>query len=159
MVFLLFSLYARFRILMGCLTANTIMVLRNRPISSREQQIAFYGLIAAFVILMALGLLHLNVLALGSVNFYVQHLALNFLCAPPIAFLLFYVSRYDALFTRLMASKYLVLLGETSFSIRGPCDCFLGLPPRGTGFGDSIPLRASFSESCLPCSWLMPHTA
>jgi hypothetical protein len=54
---------------------------------------------------------------LGPINTHVNHMVQNFLCAAPIAFIMFYVARYDGLFTRLMSSRLLVALGETSYSI------------------------------------------
>jgi peptidoglycan/LPS O-acetylase OafA/YrhL len=116
--FFYYSPYTRvFEFLLGCLTANTVILLLSKPVSRKETRIATAALATALVFLPLLGAVYLHVIALGQVNIYVQHLALNFLCAPPIAFIMFYVARYDAPFTRLMSSKVLVGLGETSYSI------------------------------------------
>jgi peptidoglycan/LPS O-acetylase OafA/YrhL len=116
--FFQFSPYVRiFEFILGCLTANTAILLRERKPSRNEIKVATFGLCAALALLVVSGLLYQGVVQTGKLNEYIHYLALNFLCAVPIAFILFYVARYDAPFTRVMASRSLVALGETSYSI------------------------------------------
>jgi peptidoglycan/LPS O-acetylase OafA/YrhL len=113
-----FSPYTRvFEFFMGCLTAHACIALRSRPISSYEQQAANFILILALAGLVLFGAIYLHAIHQEAINLYVQHLARNFLCAPTIAFIMFYVARYETSFTRFMASPTLVALGETSYSI------------------------------------------
>ncbi len=113
-----FSPYARvFEFFMGCLTAHAFMMLRNRPVTEYERQFANFVLIVALSSLALFGALYLNAIPLGTVNAYVQHLSLDFLCAPAIAIIMFHVGRYDTSFTRFLSSPTLVALGDTSYSI------------------------------------------
>jgi len=113
-----FSPYARvFEFFMGCLTAHTFMLWRNRPVSASELRLANCALIAALAGLALVGAVYLNAINIGAVNGYVQQLALNFLCAPAIAVIMFYLGRYDTSFTRFLSSPTLVALGDTSYSI------------------------------------------
>jgi len=113
-----FSPYARvFEFFMGCLAAHAFILHLDRPVTRTEHQIANAMLVAALATLGLFGALNLGVVRLGGLNAYVQHLSLNFLCAPAIGYILFYVGRYDSGFTRFMASPTLVALGETSYSI------------------------------------------
>jgi len=113
-----FSPYARiFEFLLGCLTAHAFILLRPRPVSTYEQQSANLVLAISLASLIFFGALYLGVGNLTTVNSYIQFLALNFLCAPAIAFILFYVARYQTSFTKLLSSPVLVGLGDTSYSI------------------------------------------
>jgi hypothetical protein len=113
-----FSPYVRvFEFLMGCLTAHAFILVRDRPVSAYEQQFANMLLICALTALALFGAIYLNIIRFGAINVYVQHLALNFLCAPAIAIIMFYVGRYDTAFTRFLSSPLLVTLGDTSYSI------------------------------------------
>jgi hypothetical protein len=93
------------------------MLLRNKPVSSYEQQFANLVLLAALVTLALFGALYQGTIRAGMVNLYINHLALNFLCAPAIAVVMFYVGRYNTSFTRFLSSPMLVALGDTSYSI------------------------------------------
>jgi peptidoglycan/LPS O-acetylase OafA/YrhL len=102
---------------MGCLAAHAFILCANRSVSRVERRIADVVLIAALLTLSLFGLCMLNVVWLGALNVVVSRLAENFLCAPAIAVVLFYVGRYDSAFTRFMSSPSLVALGERSYSI------------------------------------------
>ena len=116
--FFYFSPYARvLEFLLGCFTAQAFILLRHRPVSSYEQHAANIALAIALISLGLFGTLYLGVGSFATVNLYIQHLALNFLCAPAIALILFYVSRYDTAFTQFLSSPTLVALGDTSYSI------------------------------------------
>ena len=113
-----FSPYLRvFEFLMGCLTAHVFTLHLDRPVTRTERALAHAALVAAFVVLGLSGACYLGFFAYGQLGPYVQFLSLNFLCAPMIAFILFYVARYDSAFTRFMSLPTLVILGDTSYSI------------------------------------------
>ena len=113
-----FSPYARiFEFFLGCLAVHVFMLVRARPVTARERSLANLGLLVAMLTLAVLGALYVGAIEIGGAGPYVQHLALNFLCAPAIAFVLFYSCRYDTLFTRLLSASILVVLGEMSYSI------------------------------------------
>jgi len=61
------------------------MPARARPIPAREQRFANATLVAALAILGLFGALYLNAIPLGTLNVYIKHLSLNFLCAPALA--------------------------------------------------------------------------
>lgn len=116
--FFYFSPYARvFEFLLGCLTAQAVALLRVRRRSRYEHHVANFVLVLSLASLVLMGALYLGLGGLARVNVYIQHLALNFLCAPPIAFILFYVARYETAFTKFLSLPVLVGLGDTSYSI------------------------------------------
>jgi peptidoglycan/LPS O-acetylase OafA/YrhL len=113
-----FSPYARvFEFFLGCLAAHASVLIQSRKISLHELRFANLGLIVSLASLASAGALYLGAGGLPAVNLYVRHLALNFLCAPAISFVLFYVGRYSTAFTRFLSSPVLVALGDTSYSI------------------------------------------
>jgi peptidoglycan/LPS O-acetylase OafA/YrhL len=113
-----FSPYVRmFEFFIGCLTVHAFMLLRERPVTVHEQTLANVALLLALFALGVAAVLYLGVINPGAAGPYVQLLAFNFLCAPPIAFILFYVCRYDSLFTRFLSAPTLVALGDMSYSI------------------------------------------
>jgi peptidoglycan/LPS O-acetylase OafA/YrhL len=113
-----FSPYVRvLEFILGCFTAQALLGLSECQVSRREYRWATVLLISALASLVGIGLLYLGIFALPTINAYVQFLALNFLCAPSIAVVLFCVARYDSPFSRAMSAPLLVALGETSYSI------------------------------------------
>jgi peptidoglycan/LPS O-acetylase OafA/YrhL len=113
-----FSPYLRvLEFFMGCLAAHAFMLRANRPVAAIERRMANGSLALALMMLGFFGVCYLGFIGYGELHAYVQFLALNFLCAPLIGFVLFYLARYDTAFTRFMSSPVLVLLGETSYSI------------------------------------------
>jgi peptidoglycan/LPS O-acetylase OafA/YrhL len=107
-----------FEFFMGCLAAHVFISLTDRPVGRVEQWLAHVALVVILLFLTALGLCF-YVFDLGKVvKELLGFLAMNFLCAPAIAGILFYVARYDSSpFTRLMSSSPLVAGGERSYSI------------------------------------------
>jgi peptidoglycan/LPS O-acetylase OafA/YrhL len=106
-----------FEFFMGCMTAHVFILIHASPVSSVEQRLANLALAIALLFLATCGLLVLGVVQIGSINQYVHHLYLNFLCAPAIAFLMFYVARYDTAFTKLLTWRMFLVLGDASYSI------------------------------------------
>ena len=116
--FFYYSPYSRiFEFILGCLTAQLYLKTRERPISRREAQWSYLALGVALVILLVIGVLFVMPDALPRISDYLQFLALNFLCAIPIAVLIFCVSRYDTWVSRFLCLSQLVALGEISYSI------------------------------------------
>ena len=115
-----FSPYTRvFEFFMGCLAAQAFVVLMDRPIGRAERRMAHVALLAALVFLVGLGLCRLGIIDSGKLVYgALAFLGMNFLFAPAIAVILFYVARYDSSpFTRFMSSSPLVAVGERSYSI------------------------------------------
>jgi peptidoglycan/LPS O-acetylase OafA/YrhL len=113
-----FSPYLRvLEFIMGCLAAHAFMLCAHRPVTKTERSMANVALALALVTLGFFGVSYLGFVSYGELDAYVQFLALNFLCAPLIGFVLFYLGRYDTAFTRFMSSPLLVLLGDTSYSM------------------------------------------
>jgi peptidoglycan/LPS O-acetylase OafA/YrhL len=113
-----FSPYIRvFEFVMGCLAAHAFILLRRHKVTLYEQRWASVGLVAALALLVLAGVICLNWIKLGQGNSYVGHLALNFLCAPLLAFVMFYVGRYQTAFTAFMSLPILIVLGDASYSI------------------------------------------
>lgn len=113
-----FSPYVRvLEFLLGCLTAHVVMCLQSRRRGPYEQQLANWTLVASLLALLLVGMLDLGIGGPSLVKSYVQHFANNFVCAPAIAFILFYVGRYDTGFTRFLSLPALVALGDTSYSV------------------------------------------
>ncbi len=115
--FFYYSPYSRiFEFILGCLTAHLYLHVRDRPVTRTEGRWAYLALAAALTCLVAAGVIFLSK---PTFPFYglVQFLALNFLCAVPIAVLIFCVSRYPTAMSRFLCMSQLVLLGEISYSI------------------------------------------
>jgi peptidoglycan/LPS O-acetylase OafA/YrhL len=113
-----FSPYARmFEFITGCLAAHAFVLARDRQVSAGEYRWGVIALFSALAFLVIAGLFYTDAITIDPINPYVRHLALNFLCAPAIAVILFCVSRYETRFATLMSSTVLVGLGETSYSI------------------------------------------
>lgn len=113
-----FSPYVRvLEFFMGCFAAQVFIEIDGKPVSAREHRRGLVALLVALVFLAVAGLFYLAVFNFPLLNMYTQFFALNFLCAPAIAVILFCVARYDTPFARFMSSALLVGLGETSYSI------------------------------------------
>jgi peptidoglycan/LPS O-acetylase OafA/YrhL len=115
-----FSPYTRvFEFFMGCLAAQAYIVLTDRPVERAERRMADAALLAALLVLVGLGLCRLGVIDVWRpVYESLSFLGMNFLFAPAIAVILFYVARYESSpFTRSMSSSPLVAVGERSYSI------------------------------------------
>lgn len=113
-----FSPYVRvFEFILGCLTAEAFLGVMHRKVSSIERFCGGLGLVIALAYLVLCGLVYSGAFNLPLITEYVQFFALNFLCAPAIAVIMFCVARYDNIFSRWMAAGGLVALGETSYSI------------------------------------------
>jgi peptidoglycan/LPS O-acetylase OafA/YrhL len=113
-----FSPYFRvFEFILGCLAAQAFIEIAHLKVSPREHRIATAALALALTSLLLFGVLYLGLLPTPQLNAYIQFYALNFLCAPSIAIILFCVARYDTPFGRLMSTPLVVSLGEISYSI------------------------------------------
>ncbi|HWB49423.1 MAG TPA: acyltransferase [Stellaceae bacterium] len=116
--FFYYSPYCRiFEFIMGCLTAHLYLQTQERSISHREHGWSRVALGAAILSLIAIGWLFLDERSFPKIHDYVRFLSLNFICAVPIAVLIFCVSRYDTRISRFLGVAWLVALGEVSYSI------------------------------------------
>jgi peptidoglycan/LPS O-acetylase OafA/YrhL len=116
--FFYFSPYTRmFEFFMGALTAHLFMLTVHRPSSLLERRLTSFLVALAVAFLAVAGLLYLKILMLGPVNVYVQLLSLNFLCAPALAVIIFYVARGGSWLTSMLSVSWVVTLGDTSYSI------------------------------------------
>jgi peptidoglycan/LPS O-acetylase OafA/YrhL len=116
--FFYFSPYTRmFEFFIGALTAHVFTLTYNRPFSSLERRLAGCCSFGAFLFMGVCGLLYLEIVNLGSINVYVQLLSLNFLCAPAIAVLMFYVARYETWLSNVLSLPWMITLGDASYSI------------------------------------------
>jgi peptidoglycan/LPS O-acetylase OafA/YrhL len=106
-----------FQFLVGCLTANTVVLISDRPPSGRECKLAAIGLTISLLWLIGLAVIQFKNLVWPVHLLFAIRESLTFACAAPMAFIIFYVARYPGLFTRLVSSKILVRLGDTSYSI------------------------------------------
>jgi peptidoglycan/LPS O-acetylase OafA/YrhL len=113
-----FSPYVRvFEFILGCLTAEAFLSVLHKKVSLTERLCGSLALVTALSYLVLCGLFYNGIFNLPATTEYVQFFALNFLCAPAIAVIMFCVARYDGIFARLMGARSLVALGETSYSI------------------------------------------
>jgi peptidoglycan/LPS O-acetylase OafA/YrhL len=113
-----FSPYARvFEFFSGVLTAHLVITLMDRPVEALERRMAGVAVALALAALTFQGAVAINALPVASLHPLFQFMELNFLCAPPIAVLLFCLSRYDLWVSRFLSWGPLVLLGEISYSL------------------------------------------
>jgi peptidoglycan/LPS O-acetylase OafA/YrhL len=113
-----FSPYVRvLEFILGCLTAEAFIGALHKDIAATEQRLGNIALAGALGFLVILGLLYQGAIGAPIMIDYVRFSALNFLCAPAIAVVMFCVARYQSRFARLMAAPAMVALGETSYSI------------------------------------------
>ena len=113
-----YSPYVRiWEFLLGCLCAQLFLLLRNRPVTDREQRAGAIVLGAALVAFGAFAIVY--AFGLGNANVYatVHFFALNFGCAVPIAAIIFCTARYSSPLARLLSSAWMIWLGEISYSI------------------------------------------
>jgi len=116
--FFYYSPYTRvLEFLLGCMTAQATMQLSSRPASSSEFRWAGLALAVALFLLLVISVLEVRIIQIPIISDYVSHLEQSFLCAPPIAVILFCVTRYKSWFVRLLSLPLLVALGEMSYSI------------------------------------------
>jgi peptidoglycan/LPS O-acetylase OafA/YrhL len=113
-----FSPYVRvFEFFMGCWAAHVVMLTRHLVVRSFERRLVSAGFAVVMIFLVLIGLQYLGLVNLGSVGAYFYHLDMNFLCAPALAFIMFYVARYDTRVSRMLATPSLIVLGDASYSI------------------------------------------
>jgi len=109
-----------FRVLefvLGCLTAQLYIQLADRRVSDSECRVGAVLLWGAILVLAAIGIVYVVGGLPPRVDRYYRLLLPNFGCAVPIAIVIFCVSRYPGLVTRLLASRPAVRLGDISYSI------------------------------------------
>jgi peptidoglycan/LPS O-acetylase OafA/YrhL len=116
--FFYFSPYTRvLEFFLGCMMAQAIIQLATRPPSHRECQWGNCALSISLVLLLLISLIEANTIELPGLSDVIQHLENSFLCAPPVAVILFCAARYKTWFVRFLSLPWLVMLGEMSYSI------------------------------------------
>ena len=113
-----YSPYARIpEFILGCITAQLYISLQAREVSATEHRVGKIALGLALGYLAIYGWLYAIGGPTAALRPYVHFLSLNFGCAAPIAVLIFCVSRYDTIVSRMAGSALLVAGGEISYSI------------------------------------------
>jgi peptidoglycan/LPS O-acetylase OafA/YrhL len=90
---------------------------RKRTITPIEETWARFALWMAITVLVVIGGFYTFGSPFPVLHAYVQFPSLNFICAIPIAVLIFCVSRYNTWVSRILCGAGLVALGEISYSI------------------------------------------
>jgi peptidoglycan/LPS O-acetylase OafA/YrhL len=113
-----YSPYTRiFEFVLGCLTAQFYLQTAGRPIGDREQRWAKGALWSALAALVVIGFFYLSSNPSPRLHNLVLFLHNNFLCAIPIATVIFCAARYETRFSDFLCHRRMVLLGEMSYSI------------------------------------------
>jgi peptidoglycan/LPS O-acetylase OafA/YrhL len=110
-----FSPYLRIgEFILGCLTAQLFLQLRDRPVTAREQAIG-QGMLAIGIASVPL------IILLTYTQDYRSPLLFslrdNYGLAPSVAVILFGVARYQTALARILRGRLIVALGEASYSI------------------------------------------
>ena len=100
--------------ILGCLTAQLYLQQRNRTVTAREQ--------AAGIWLLAIGVASIPIIMFLSFSVEYRSPLLssvrnNYALAPSVALILFSAARYENPLSRLLRGRFLVTLGEASYSI------------------------------------------
>jgi peptidoglycan/LPS O-acetylase OafA/YrhL len=100
--------------ILGCLTAQLYLQQRDRIVSAREQRIG--------TLLLTLGVVSIPLILFFSFSHeyrspLLSGLRNNYALAPSIALILFSVARYENPLSRLLQGRFVVALGEASYSI------------------------------------------
>jgi peptidoglycan/LPS O-acetylase OafA/YrhL len=113
-----YSPYSRiFEFILGCLTAELYNQTYNRQISAVEERWAHFFMWGAMAVLGVIGYFFLFSYPFPTVSDYVMFMHQNFICAIPIAILIFCIARYDSSLSNFLCDARLILLGEMSYSI------------------------------------------
>jgi peptidoglycan/LPS O-acetylase OafA/YrhL len=115
--FFYYSPYVRiWEFILGCLTAQLFILLRPRPIGQNEARLGAIGLYVALCLIALYDVRYLIELRDNS-DHLVKFFALNFGCAVPIATIIFCAARYNSRISHVFGHRWLVWLGEISYSI------------------------------------------
>lgn len=124
-----YSPYVRIgEFVLGCLTAQLFMVVRDLPVAARERLYAGLVFAVAVVWLVGFAFIYAYPVAVpnglgvpgtfGAELVNVVHVsALNFGVAVPLAVVIFYTARYEGMTARFLALPAMVWLGEISYSL------------------------------------------
>jgi len=113
---------------LGCLTAQLFMIVRELPVARRERICAGVVFAVAVVWLVGFGFIYAYPIAVadglggaGSFGAWLVHIthvsALNFGVAVPLAIVIFYTARYEGTTATFLALPAMVWLGEISYSL------------------------------------------
>jgi peptidoglycan/LPS O-acetylase OafA/YrhL len=117
--FFYYSPYVRvLEFVLGCLAAQIYVLLKKHPVSPNEARLGRYLLVASLLALIACALIYVFEPFGPIVMKYVNILKLNYLCAIPIATLLFCVSRYQSSpVAAFLGTPLMVVFGDLSYSM------------------------------------------
>jgi peptidoglycan/LPS O-acetylase OafA/YrhL len=116
--FFYYSPYIRiFEFIIGCLSAHLFMLVANQPIEARERRLGAIVLWLSLLALTIFGYCYVTGGPTPLIAAYVRFFSLNFGCAVPIGALLFCVARYPSGVAKILSTKWLVGIGEISYSI------------------------------------------
>lgn len=124
-----YSPYVRIgEFVVGCLTAQLFMIVRDLPVAGRERIYAGVVFAVAIVWLVGFGFIYAYPVAVpnglganGTFGFALVNIvhvsALNFGVAVPLAVVIFYTARYEGMTAKFLALPAMVWLGEISYSL------------------------------------------
>jgi peptidoglycan/LPS O-acetylase OafA/YrhL len=116
--FFYFSPYVRiWEFVLGCLTAQCFLLVRDRPIGRSERLWGAIALYVALALLLIYGCVYAFALGGPRVRQLVNFFALNFGCAAPLAVVIFCAARYRSAVAGFLALPWVVGLGDISYSI------------------------------------------
>jgi peptidoglycan/LPS O-acetylase OafA/YrhL len=110
-----FSPYLRIgEFILGCLTAQLYLQLRDRAVTGQEQAIG--------MVLLTVGIASVPLIIFLSISAehgtpLLSSLRYNYGLAPSVSLILFSAARYENVISRLLQGRLLVALGEASYSI------------------------------------------
>jgi peptidoglycan/LPS O-acetylase OafA/YrhL len=146
---LYFSPYSRVtEFILGVLTCAIYLDFAKAPPSRRETQV---GLVLSIAAVLALGITHFMLLGHGRPYPILTNHHMVYGYALPVALLIFCVARYSTVFTRLLATRPAVAVGEVSYSLYLVHFVVLG-KLAGMGF-------MSVTPGDLPAAWGVALTA
>jgi peptidoglycan/LPS O-acetylase OafA/YrhL len=147
--FFYFSPYAHvFEFVLGCITAQMYLIVKDRELSSWEINAGFA------VVLFSLGLMYLaassySIDSSQPITKILNHLKENFGLAVPIALIIFCVVFYPSPLATMLESRPLVLLGERSYSIYAVHVLMIILFARPAAAFTQVALFEAFVRLCL----------
>jgi peptidoglycan/LPS O-acetylase OafA/YrhL len=113
-----YSPYMRiWEFVLGCLTAQLFLLLRDRPVSSTERNWGLCALYAALYLLLMYDVRYAMNVKHSAIQGVVNFFSMNFGCAVPIAVVIFCSARYRSPVTAFLSLPAVVWLGEISYSI------------------------------------------
>jgi peptidoglycan/LPS O-acetylase OafA/YrhL len=113
-----FSPYSRiFEFLLGCICASIFMTLKERKVSSKEEQLGFVALLATIVVTAVIHWVMFGPANKPNDPCVITQFHMCFGFAPSMVIIIFCCARYNNIISRTLSSWPLVLCGEASYSL------------------------------------------